>query len=168
MISQDRLLPYINVKLELLGHQPVSTNPEMHDFVTMVVAQYREKERLLASHLCPADQRIQTFLYDYLQERPDIAIREAEAAIAMQPDYAAAQNVLGAALAGVGQRDRARAAFEASLKAAPRDPATHSNLAMLELEAGNIDAARRHFAEALMIDPANPVARDGLARLPAR
>ncbi|HEX5221761.1 MAG TPA: hypothetical protein VFZ59_19505 [Verrucomicrobiae bacterium] len=70
MISQDRLLPYINVKLELLGHQPVSTNPEMHDFVTMVVAQYREKERLLASHLCPADQRIQTFLYDYLQEVP--------------------------------------------------------------------------------------------------
>ena len=104
----------------------------------------------------------------YLQERPDIAIREAEAALALQPDYAAAQNVLGAALAGLGQRDRARTAFEASLKAAPRDPATHSNLAMLELESGNIDAARRHFAEALMLDPGNAVARDGLARLPAR
>jgi len=70
MNSDDKLLPYINVKLELLGHQPVSINAELHDFVAMVVAQYREKERLLASHLCPADQRIQTFLYDYLQDVP--------------------------------------------------------------------------------------------------
>ncbi|HTM33644.1 MAG TPA: fused MFS/spermidine synthase [Vicinamibacterales bacterium] len=103
----------------------------------------------------------------YLQERPDVAVREAEAALVVQPDYAPAQNVLGAALAGLGQRDRARAAFEASLKSAPRDPATHSNLAMLELESGNTEAARRHFAEALMIDPGNAVARDGLSRLPA-
>jgi phosphoenolpyruvate carboxykinase (diphosphate) len=63
-----RLFPYINVKLELLGHQPVSINPEVHEFVAMLVAQYREKERLLASHLCPADHRIQSFLYDYLQD----------------------------------------------------------------------------------------------------
>jgi len=66
----DQLLPYINVKLELLGHKPNSINPELHDFVAMLVAQYREKERLLASHLCPADHRIQSFLYDYLQDVP--------------------------------------------------------------------------------------------------
>ncbi len=70
MNSDTKLFPYINVKLELLGHQPVSINPELHEFIALLVAQYREKERLLASHLCPADQRIQTFLYDYLQDVP--------------------------------------------------------------------------------------------------
>ena len=44
--------------------------PEFNEIVSTLVAQYREKERLLANHLCPADQRIQTFLYDYLQDVP--------------------------------------------------------------------------------------------------
>jgi spermidine synthase len=99
----------------------------------------------------------------YLRERPDLAIREAEAALAADPSHARAQNILGAALAGVGQRDRARAAFTASLAADPHDPATYSNLATLELEIGNTAAAHRYFAEALTIDPSNTVARDGLA-----
>ena len=70
--SSASLIPYINVRLALLGFQPVSTghNAEFGDLVSTLVAQYREKERLLASHLCPADQRIQTFLYDYLQDVP--------------------------------------------------------------------------------------------------
>ena len=33
-------------------------------------AQSREKDRLLGQYLCPADARIQTFLYDYLQDAP--------------------------------------------------------------------------------------------------
>lgn len=124
--------------------------------------------RLRAEALDRPATRYYSATLAYMQQRPDIAIREAEAALAMQPDYALAHNVLGAALAGLGQRERARAAFEASLQSDPRDPATHSNLATLELEAGNLEAARRHFAEALMLDPANTVARDGLARLPAQ
>ena len=32
--------------------------------------QSREKDRLLGNYLCPVDQRIQRFLYDYLQEAP--------------------------------------------------------------------------------------------------
>ncbi len=70
--SPNGLLPYINVKLSLLG-LPQVTAPDagrLDDIVSSLVAQYREKERLLANHLCPADQRIQTFLYDYLQEVP--------------------------------------------------------------------------------------------------
>jgi phosphoenolpyruvate carboxykinase (diphosphate) len=70
--SPVNLIPYINVKLSLLGFQPVATKAgaEFGDVVSTLVAQYREKERLLANHLCPADQRIQTFLYDYLQDVP--------------------------------------------------------------------------------------------------
>lgn len=70
--TSDPLIPYINVKLALLGAPPVPTpnGAELNQVISTVVAQYREKERLLSNHLCPADQRIQTFLYDYLQELP--------------------------------------------------------------------------------------------------
>ena len=66
------LTPYLNVKLSLLGCQPVATGAgaDFGELVSTLVAQYREKERLLASHLSPSDRRIQTFLYDYLQEVP--------------------------------------------------------------------------------------------------
>jgi len=70
--TPDPLIDYINVKLSLLGFPPVPTGrgAALNDMVASLVAQYREKERLLANHLCPADGRIQTFLYDYLQEVP--------------------------------------------------------------------------------------------------
>jgi hypothetical protein len=70
--ERDPLIPYINLKLSLLGCATVP-NPKdaaLTDLVSGLVAQFREKERLLANHLCPADQRIQTFLYDYLQDVP--------------------------------------------------------------------------------------------------
>jgi hypothetical protein len=73
------LTPYINVKLALLGFPPPAgdSHGEFADLVSSLVAQYREKERLLANHLCPADRRIQTFLFDYLQELhvPKLPIR---------------------------------------------------------------------------------------------
>ena len=66
------LTDYINVKLSLLGFPPLATGAgaELNDIVASLVAQYREKERLLANHLCPVDHRIQAFLYDYLQDVP--------------------------------------------------------------------------------------------------
>jgi len=124
--------------------------------------------RLRAEALDRASTRYYSATLAFMQQRPDIAVREAEAALAIEPRHALAHNVLGAALASLGQRDRARAAFEASLQADPRDPATYSNLATLELESGNVDAARQHFAEALMLDPSNAIARDGLARVMSR
>ena len=68
----DPLIGHINIKLALLGLEPVPTGDagQLDEIVSSLVAQYREKERLLASHFCPADQRVQTFLYDYLQDVP--------------------------------------------------------------------------------------------------
>jgi hypothetical protein len=67
-----QLIAHINVKLALIGCQPATTgaNAEFDDVVSALSAQYREKERLLGNYLCPVDQRIQTFLYDYLQDVP--------------------------------------------------------------------------------------------------
>jgi hypothetical protein len=67
-----KLVSYINVKLALLGN-PVPMNGadgEFTEIASALVARYREDERLLASYLSAADQRIQTFLYDYLQDIP--------------------------------------------------------------------------------------------------
>src|SRR5438093_758302 len=66
-----QLISFINVKLALLGCQPVKVaGADSSDIVAAFAAQYQEKERLLGQYLCPADQRIQTFLYDYLQDVP--------------------------------------------------------------------------------------------------
>lgn len=66
------MIGHINVKLVLLGSEPVKTESgaESSETLTALAAQYQEKDRLLGQYLCPADQRIQTFLFDYLQDVP--------------------------------------------------------------------------------------------------
>ena len=101
----------------------------------------------------------------FMEQRLDLAVTEARRTIAINPEHARAQNLLGAALGSLGRRDEARTAFQASLKIDPRDPATYTNLAMLETQAGNRDLALRYYADALTLDPANESAREGLASL---
>ncbi|HEX4349127.1 MAG TPA: hypothetical protein VH251_02005, partial [Verrucomicrobiae bacterium] len=66
------LIAHINVKLALIGCSPVPLqgDKEFVEIAAAMAAQSREKDRLLGQHLCPADQRIQNFLHDYLQEVP--------------------------------------------------------------------------------------------------
>lgn len=66
------LIAHINVKLAMIGCQPVPMkgDKEFIEIAAAMAAQSREKDRLLGQHLCPADQRIQNFLHDYLQEIP--------------------------------------------------------------------------------------------------
>ena len=64
---------YINLKLELLGFSPAIAGRSasaIDPLAAPLIAQYREKERLLGNYLCPADHRIQAFLFDYMQEEP--------------------------------------------------------------------------------------------------
>ena len=67
-----QLIAHINVKLALIGSPPVpiAGDKEFTEIISAMAAQSREKDRLLGHYLCPADQRIQTFLYDYLQDVP--------------------------------------------------------------------------------------------------
>jgi hypothetical protein len=66
------LIAHINVKLALIGCSPVPVQGdlEFNEIAAAMAAQSREKDRLLGQHLCPADQRIQNFVHDYLQEIP--------------------------------------------------------------------------------------------------
>lgn len=69
-----RRIYYINLKLRDLGLPtfPIQLDPELADLVGGLLALNREKDRLLAKHLCPADSRIQNFLYDYLQDEVQV------------------------------------------------------------------------------------------------
>lgn len=68
LYPDDPLVHYLNLKLATLGC-PILETPAPDDFHEMAAAMlqhHRETDRLLAGYLCPADQRIQTFLDGYL------------------------------------------------------------------------------------------------------
>jgi Flp pilus assembly protein TadD len=97
-----------------------------------------------------------------MQNKPSLAVSELEPVVRENPGHALAQNLIGAALASLGDREGARQAFDASLRADPLGAGTYTNLATLELESGNLDEAARRYAEALTLDPSSETARQGL------
>ncbi len=100
----------------------------------------------------------------FLTGRTREAAAEARKLVADHPRHARGFNLLGAACATDGQRDCARAAFEASLRLNPHDASTYVNLGLLLLQSGDASAAIGCFAEALTVDPTSAAARDGLAQ----
>jgi hypothetical protein len=67
---KSKLIRYIQIKLAFLGVLPDSGKGE-EGVLTMaqdLIQNYQEKNRLLSEHLCPADQRIQNFVDDYLSD----------------------------------------------------------------------------------------------------
>lgn len=68
-----RVLAYLNLKLRELGQPGVELPADdgaasLSNLVDHFLVLGREKDRLLARHLCPVDQRIQNFLYATLEE----------------------------------------------------------------------------------------------------
>jgi phosphoenolpyruvate carboxykinase (diphosphate) len=70
-VPSPKVAQYINLKLAALGC-PTCESGENFQFEEMsaLLAHQREIDRLLAYYLCAADNRIQTFLYDFLQDAP--------------------------------------------------------------------------------------------------
>jgi hypothetical protein len=70
--SDHRLLAYINLKLRELSQPGVPLADDgLGELVGNFLALSREKDRALSRHLCPVDQRIQNFLFDYLEHVVD-------------------------------------------------------------------------------------------------
>jgi len=69
--TEDWLIDYVNLKLSFMGYPVSDKNGGHHSDLLKVVSPFlrshQEKNRLLSQHLCPADQRIQDFLNDYLK-----------------------------------------------------------------------------------------------------
>ncbi|MDX9957093.1 MAG: hypothetical protein AB7T74_02800 [Clostridia bacterium] len=70
--ERGRLIAYINLKLSGLG-LPVyaKEGTAFLDLASDMIANYREKSRLLSDYLPPVDSRIQTFLDSYLAALPE-------------------------------------------------------------------------------------------------
>jgi phosphoenolpyruvate carboxykinase (diphosphate) len=71
-ISRDEqiLIEYINLKLSSIGC-PIFGKVDDFPFISLsksLLANYQEQSRLLSDYLCPADRRIQNFVYDYVGE----------------------------------------------------------------------------------------------------
>ena len=70
-LPADQAARFIHLKLAALG-LPTSPADNAADAAADLVASYRELSLLLSRHLCPADQRIQTFLDAALCEVADV------------------------------------------------------------------------------------------------
>ncbi|MBN2874702.1 MAG: hypothetical protein JXM71_06365, partial [Spirochaetales bacterium] len=70
-VERGRLIAYINLKLASLG-LPVYSHEgtAFLELANDMLANFREKERLLADYLPPADTRIQNYLDDWLADLP--------------------------------------------------------------------------------------------------
>lgn len=75
--KQKSLIRYINLRLASMGQPTYRSNSANEkkqfdqDFIEQtncIIQSFRAKSRLLADHLCPADQRIQDFLNDYFKD----------------------------------------------------------------------------------------------------
>ena len=68
--SDARLIGYINLKLAYLGCPTFQTEDrsEFDEMATALLSYHQETQRLLSDYRCPADQRIQDFLDDYLND----------------------------------------------------------------------------------------------------
>lgn len=100
----------------------------------------------------------------FMRREFDEALRLAREAAARDPNNAAAQNLVGAIHASMGQRQAAKESFEAARRLNPEDASTYANLGLLALESGDRRTAAELFTEALSLDPQSAAAREGLAR----
>ena len=100
----------------------------------------------------------------FLRGRPQDAVDAVRQVVDAGPEHARAQSLLGAACAAIGERDCARAAFNAAIRANPHDTSSYVNAGLLNLQSGNPSAAVDYFASALTLDPSSRPARDGLAQ----
>jgi hypothetical protein len=67
--QRGRIIRYINLKLASMGLPYSSTTDVMDiDIAHDLIENYKEKNRLLSTYLCPVDKRIQDFINSYLSD----------------------------------------------------------------------------------------------------
>jgi Flp pilus assembly protein TadD len=152
-------------------------NPRPLEQLASVLADAGDGQRLgpLAEHLVEqfpdrSDSHYYRATALFLQGRTSESVAEARRVLEPNPRNAKVQNLLGAACATNGDLACARAAFDASISADPRDPSSYVNLGQLYLQLGDATAAVSTLTEALALDPQSTAARDALtqARAAAR
>jgi Flp pilus assembly protein TadD len=82
-----------------------------------------------------------------------------------KPRHADAHNLLGSALAQLGNLGEAEGHFRRAIALAPKDAAAHSNLGNLYRVVGNLEKAANSLRRALHLEPGMADARLGLGRV---
>jgi serine/threonine protein kinase/Flp pilus assembly protein TadD len=99
----------------------------------------------------------------FANERYAEAVPEFEKAVALDPNFGPAFNMLGYAHARMGNYDKAESAFKRYVAANPGDPNPVDSLAELFLTMGQLDKAESKYREALEARPDFSGSRKGLA-----
>ena len=86
----------------------------------------------------------------------EAALGEFEAAVAIEPGFAAGWNNAGIALARLGRRKEAIESYRQAAECNPKLAAPRANLASLLLQKGDVRAAISELEEALQAEPGNP------------
>jgi tetratricopeptide (TPR) repeat protein len=84
------------------------------------------------------------------------AIRDFDAALESQPDYAPAFNNRGSAHLSLRQYDRAIPDFDEAIRISPKSAVYYSNRGAAYLDAGDFERAGGDFDRAVLLDPTNP------------
>ena len=117
------------------------------------IGYWKDSETLLRHSLAitKSNEVPLTFLGTALGEkgRIDEAIRQYQAALRLNPDFAPAHNELGVALSHKGRVDEAITQFQEAIRSEPGYTLAHFNLGNALLEKGQIDQAILAYREAL-------------------
>ena len=96
--------------------------------------------------------------------RFDLAMREFEKVISLDPRNAEAFNNMGIVLGKMGNIKKAEKAFNDSITLKPRNPDAHNNLGLLHMLQGRHETAISNFREALSLMPNSAVIHVNLGR----
>ncbi|MCH7986408.1 MAG: tetratricopeptide repeat protein [Acidobacteria bacterium] len=111
-------------------------------------------QQLVAAH--PNDERAHFLLagnYFFAQQNLAKAIEEYEKAVAINPEFAAAYNLLGYANRNSGNTAEAEQAFKKYIELLPNNPNPYDSYAEFLLNTGRYDASIDSYQKALSVDP---------------
>ena len=104
----------------------------------------------------PNDERAHFLLagnYFFAQQNLALAIEEYEKAVAINPEFAAAYNLLGYANRNSGNTAEAEQAFKKYIELLPNNPNPYDSYAEFLLNTGRYDASIDSYQKALSVDP---------------
>lgn len=100
--------------------------------------------------------------------RYSLALQQAEAHLAVQPQDTQAQFLRGVALSELGRTTEAIRAFEQLIEANPEMPEPYNNLAVLQAQQGELEQAKQSLEMAVRTKPDYALAYENLGDIYAR
>jgi tetratricopeptide (TPR) repeat protein len=108
---------------------------------------------LLATYPRDTEQNLEAGFWLFSQGEYDISTKFIKSALEVDPNFAAALNVMGYDLAGMHQYDKASSYLKRYTEVEPNEPNPHDTLAEILRKAGRLEESVAEYREALKLDP---------------